>query len=135
MYGVKWNWLSATPETWQFASQVEHGNFAPFIIHLALSREHDGAPSDVQVTRKGLSVTVSVLEYQRYQGLWISSKVAITEEAPGVQTIKQVWTLKGVVPSQPIAVALPQPSQLSVVSDYRLSGDNQTTDDIINVGT
>ncbi len=121
MYDAHWTVASTSADNWVLKSQVKQGPLSPLTIRLTLDRAHDAAPAEVAITGSNYVETFRVLEYQRYQGEWICSKVTYTDELPKIDTVKQAFQLQGIIPSQPDELAV-QPSQ--PVEDYRLLGPN-----------
>jgi len=128
MYGTAWDLVSTTPSTWVIKSHVEKGAFAPFSIQIVLDRKHDAAPSSIKVTGEKSSTQINVLKFARYNNEWISDKVAVSSEVPGIRIRNEVWTLERFMPSKPISVSL---STRRPIADYRLLGNNLTVTDAL----
>lgn len=121
MYGAQWALTSTTPDAWVLQTQVKEGTLSPFTVQMTLSRTHDGAPSEIKVQGRGYTETFQVRSYRRYQGSWISDRVAYVDDRPNIENATQLFTLQSVEPSEAVRLS-PSPSE-SVI-DYRLLGPN-----------
>lgn len=125
MYGVEWDLVSVTPESWVVEGQVEKGPFSPFTIRQTLSRKHGGVPSHVQITiGEKWFAEYHVRRFQQHEGQWVCAEVAFIEQVVGQKKFERNWVLKGITPSLPVVLTLPKMRQ---VDDYRLLGQHLTT--------
>jgi len=128
MYGTPWDLISTTSDSWILTSQVKQGAFAPFSLKLTLDREHDGAPSLIEIVGEKSSATVKVLGFQRYKNDWIDKEVSVSSLVPGIKIRHEIWQLKSVQPSKHIVVSL---STKRPIADYHLLGNNLTVTDAL----
>ncbi len=128
MYGTTWNLLSSTPNVWILNSQIKKGAFSPYSVRLTLDRNHGDAPSIVEIIDGKASTKLEVISFKRYGTDWISNRVKVFSQIPGIKNRKETWDLQNVEQSRPIAFTI---SPARPIADYRLLGNDLTVTDAL----
>ncbi len=120
MYGAGWNLVSTTPTSWLLEATVGDASQMPSMVRLTLDRLHSGCLVQMHISHGSEDVTFLVKGYKRYQDQWLCSMVELTDNMPGIEAVKQTWTLQNIQDTKPFAITVPRGRY---VADYRLLGE------------
>lgn len=130
LYDTHWKVISEDPSAWVIEMEGELGVAQKFTERITLKKNYDAAPDTIEIVEPNKKITLHALSYKNYKGIWICNKASFTDTTEGIQTIRQIWTLADVMPSQSFRVLGP-PHLL--VNDYRILGASVSTKGLLIV--